>query len=52
MSRLQRGLTGVNNPANASGFTRTSGVSQSGISRDGTKSFEDLKRLIHSKLVD
>jgi pilus assembly protein CpaF len=52
MSRLQRGLTGVNNSANSSGFTRANGVSQSGLSRDGTKSFEDLKRLIHSKLVD
>src|SRR5438132_1256597 len=52
MSRLQRGITGLNNPANTSGFSRTSGVSQNGVSRDGTKSFEDLKRLIHGKLVD
>src|SRR6202165_356100 len=53
MSRLQRGITGLNNTANASGFTRTGGgVSQNGLVRDGTKSFEDLKRLIHSKLVD
>jgi pilus assembly protein CpaF len=53
MSRLQRGITGINSTANASGFTRTSsGVSQNGLSRDGTKSFEDLKRLIHGRLVD
>src|SRR5947209_6739193 len=52
MSRLQRGLTGLNNNSANTGFTRTSGVSQNGVSRDGTKSFEDLKRLIHGKLVD
>src|SRR5207237_6786743 len=52
MSRLQRGLTGLNNTTNTSGFNRASGLSQNGVSRDGTKSFEDLKRLIHSKLVD
>src|SRR5437879_4968011 len=50
MSRLQRGITGLST-TNASGFSRTSGVSQNGVSRDGTKSFEDLKRLIHGKLV-
>ncbi|MCS7047245.1 MAG: ATPase, T2SS/T4P/T4SS family, partial [Gemmataceae bacterium] len=52
MSRLQRGLNSLNSQA---------GVSQSGLSRIGTvsggdrnngKSFDDLKRLIHSKLVD
>src|SRR5438270_338560 len=53
MSRLQRGLTSLNNTANATGgFSRTSGASQNGLARDGTKSFEDLKRLIHGKLVD
>jgi pilus assembly protein CpaF len=51
MSRLQRGLTGLTNTANTSGFSRA-GLSQNGVSRDGTKNFEDLKRLIHSKLVD
>src|SRR5436309_7734619 len=53
MSRLQRGLTSLNNPTNSTGFTRTAGgVSQNGLARDGTKNFEDLKRLIHGKLVD
>src|SRR5438132_3418809 len=52
MSRLQRGITGLNNPANTSGFSRTSGVSQNGLERTGSKPFEELKRLIHGKLVD
>src|SRR5580692_6077272 len=53
MSRLQRGLTGLGNSTNASsGFSRAGGISQNGLTRDGTKSFEDLKRLIHGKLVD
>jgi pilus assembly protein CpaF len=47
MSRLQRGLSGLSN----NGLSRT-GASQSGIDRQGNKSFEELKRLIHSKLVD
>jgi len=52
MSRMQRGLTGMNNTGNASGFTRTGNASQNGLARDGSKNFEDLKRLIHNKLVD
>src|SRR5579863_10377813 len=52
MSRLQRGITGITNTTNASGFNRSGSMSQNGIPRDGTKSFEDLKRLIHSKLVE
>jgi pilus assembly protein CpaF len=52
MSRLQRGITGITNATNASGFNRSGSMSQNGVSRDGTKSFEDLKRLIHGKLVD
>src|SRR6266480_180433 len=52
MSRLQRGLTGMGSSANSSGFSRGGSLSQNGLARDGTKSFEDLKRLIHSKLVD
>ncbi len=52
MSRLQRGITGITNTTNASGFNRSGSLSQNGVSRDGTKSFEDLKRLIHGKLVD
>jgi pilus assembly protein CpaF len=48
MSRLQRGLNGLNSGAGASRL----GGSLSGGDRQGTKSFEDLKRLIHAKLVD
>jgi pilus assembly protein CpaF len=43
MSRLQRGLTGLNGAA---------GASRLGGAMQGTKSFEELKRLIHGKLVD
>src|SRR6059058_3603811 len=43
MSRLQRGLTGMNGAA---------GLSRLGASMQGSKSFEELKRLIHGKLVD
>ena len=53
MSRLQRGLTSLtNNGASQSGFSRASNISQSGIDRNGGKSFEELKRIIHGKLVD
>src|SRR5215510_10375568 len=53
MSRLQRGLTSLNTTGGGTtGFSRTSSVSQNGVARDGAKSFEDLKRLIHGKLVD
>src|SRR5437588_11514073 len=48
MTRLQRGLTGVS----ASGFSRAGTQSQTGLERTSSKSFEELKRLIHSKLVD
>src|SRR5206468_9379898 len=52
MSRLQRGLSGINNPTG--GFNRTGGQSQAGAGLGGqsNKSFEELKRLIHGKLVD
>src|ERR1700693_4741853 len=46
MSRLQRGLTGLNN-GTATGVSRIGGAGM-----QGTKSFEELKRLIHGKLVD
>src|SRR6202140_3502683 len=46
MSRLQRGLTGLNNSV-ANGVSRVGGAGM-----QGTKSFEELKRLIHGKLVD
>src|SRR5215212_3309452 len=59
MSRLQRGLTGLtNNSAGGSqrggsltGQSRLGG-SIAGGGREGAKSFEELKRLIHGKLVD
>jgi pilus assembly protein CpaF len=47
MSRLQRGLSGLNQSSNGS---RLAG-SLNG-ERQGIKSFEELKRLIHGKLVD
>src|SRR5437879_5487191 len=48
MSRLQRGLTGMSN----SGLSRIGTQSQTGLDRQSNKSFEELKRLIHGKLVD
>jgi pilus assembly protein CpaF len=48
MSRLQRGLTNMSGTSQS--FSRL-GTSQGG-DRQGNKSFEELKRLIHSKLVD
>src|SRR5436309_14997089 len=47
MSRLQRGLTGLSQNS----LSRL-GASQTGLERQGSKSFAELKRLIHSKLVD
>src|SRR3954469_2957774 len=49
MSRLQRGLGGLSTANN--GGPRTNSLSMNG-SAQSTKSFEDLKRIIHSKLVD
>src|SRR5215217_4556406 len=59
MSRLQRGLTGLTN-ASAGGSQRGGSItgqsrlggSLAGGAREGAKSFEELKRLIHGKLVD
>src|SRR6478672_1702215 len=54
MSRLQRGLTGLNGSAQGGG-SRLGSMSLPGgtaADRQGTKSFEELKRLIHGKLVD
>jgi pilus assembly protein CpaF len=51
MSRLQRGLTGMNAPGGNS-YSRIGGVSTAGDKNQSNKSFEELKRLIHSKLVD
>src|SRR5262250_478978 len=47
MSRLQRGLSGLSQ----NGLSRL-GASQMGGDRQSNKSFEELKRLIHGKLVD
>jgi pilus assembly protein CpaF len=55
MSRLQRGLTGLNSGASQSGSQGGSlgnRTSLAGTDRQGAKSFEELKRLIHGKLVD
>src|SRR5688572_2612372 len=58
MSRLQRGLTGLNGASSAGGSGNSrmggslAGTSLAGGERQGTKSFEELKRLIHGKLVD
>src|SRR5947209_3845384 len=53
MSRLQRGLSGLSSNGlsnNGGGLSRLN--SQTGLERQGSKSFEELKRLIHGKLVD
>src|SRR5947209_17141692 len=47
MSRLQSGLS----RANTGSYSRL-GASQGGAERQANKSFEELKRLIHGKLVD
>src|SRR5271168_566397 len=47
MSRLQRGLTGLNGTASPSRI-----MGAVGGPGQGAKSFEELKRLIHGKLVD
>jgi pilus assembly protein CpaF len=49
MSRLQRGLSGLSNNGSVS---RLGGSMATMGDRQGTKSFEELKRLIHGKLVD
>jgi len=53
MSRLQRGLSGINNSGSLGGgnLSRLT-ASHAGTERQANKSFEELKRLIHSKLVD
>src|SRR6202140_1354974 len=49
MSRLQRGLNGLNTSGS---LGRLGSQSQAGGDRSSNKSFEELKRLIHGKLVD
>jgi pilus assembly protein CpaF len=50
MSRLQRGVSNTNGGA-TNGASRMGSISQAGGDRTG-KSFEELKRIIHGKLVD
>src|ERR1700722_5813559 len=53
MSRLSRGLNGLSNNGNSIGSpSRMLSGSIGGGDRQGTKSFEELKRLIHGKLVE
>src|SRR6202790_1363095 len=52
MSRLQRGLNGSNAAGASGAISRNGSISQAGGRNNGNKSFEDLKRLIHGKLVD
>src|SRR5689334_10167843 len=56
MSRLQRGLTGVSQSQTGnfsrSGASALGGGTTTGTDRQSNKSFEELKRLIHGKLVD
>jgi pilus assembly protein CpaF len=50
MSRLQRGISNMNG-GSTNGASRLGSISQAGGDRSG-KSFEELKRIIHGKLVD
>src|SRR4051794_26054280 len=50
MSRLQRGLTNMSNTGTG-GASRLGSITQSG-GPNGNKSFDELKRIIHAKLVD
>jgi pilus assembly protein CpaF len=55
MSRLQRGLSSLTSQGasgTAGGSLSRLGASQASIDRQSNKSFEELKRLIHQKLVD
>src|SRR2546422_9921817 len=49
MGRLQSGVSGLNRLGST---TRLGSASQIGSDQKANKSFEDLKRLIHGKLVD
>ncbi|HEV3237081.1 MAG TPA: CpaF family protein [Gemmataceae bacterium] len=52
MSRLQRGLSGIQSTnVSAGGYSRLGTAAGNG-DRQSNKSFEELKRLIHGKLVD
>src|SRR6202045_2228535 len=49
MSRLQRGLSGLSQNGS---FSRSGGPSQTAAAGQSNKSFDELKRVIHGKLVD
>jgi pilus assembly protein CpaF len=51
MSRLQRGLNGISGGNSVSGSRLGSSMSQAGGDRNG-KTLDELKRIIHAKLVD
>jgi pilus assembly protein CpaF len=50
MSRLQRGISGLSQNGNINRLS--GGATAAGGDRQSNKSFEELKRLIHGKLVD
>src|SRR5229473_61214 len=53
MSRLQRGLSGIQSTnVSSGGYSRLGTASVNGDRQSSNKSFEELKRLIHGKLVD
>ena len=53
MSRLQQGLTRLNNYSRQNGNSVASGISMASVGgASANKSFEDLKRHIHGKLVE
>src|SRR6516162_5850162 len=52
MSRLQRGLSSASNGGGTAGTNFSRMNSSQGGERQANKSFEELKRLIHGKLVD
>jgi pilus assembly protein CpaF len=52
MTRLQRGLSGITNSNTNQGSYSRLGTNQPTGDRQSNKSFEELKRLIHGKLVD
>jgi pilus assembly protein CpaF len=51
MSRLQRGLSSTNG-GTTGGVSRLGSLSQAGAGDRSGKSFDELKRIIHAKLVD
>src|SRR5689334_7298493 len=53
MSRLQRGLNGINSTTGAGNASRMGSINAQGGGGDrGGKTLDELKRIIHSKLVD